>query len=103
MMISYLIIFLTSQSILQYHRSNLFHLVGFRVSSLGLQVQDLLDAVLREDVVVAANAFAEAQVAEQLAEPSERDVCIRGASQDSLQDSVGLTHDLVLRGVGLFA
>jgi hypothetical protein len=58
MMISYLLFighFSQTESILQDQGSNLFHLVRLRLSTLGLQIQNLVDPHPAENMVIAAN------------------------------------------------
>jgi len=54
------------QSVFEYNTSNLFHLVGFALPTLRLQIQDFLHASAIEDVVTAADSFLEAQAGKQL-------------------------------------
>lgn len=62
---------------------NLLHLVGLRMVSLRLKIEDFLDAVLGKDVVVPSDSFFEAQTPQQVAELIKRDVRIGGAAQDA--------------------
>jgi hypothetical protein len=48
-----------------YYRTNLLHLIRFGFRLLGLKVQDFLDALTRENMVVAANAFGKAKALQQ--------------------------------------
>lgn len=64
MMISYfhlLLIGSSGQPVLHDHPSYLFHLVRLRLATLWLEIQDLLDAVLREDMMIPADALTKAQ------------------------------------------
>jgi hypothetical protein len=66
----------------QDHLAYLPHLVGFRHGIDGLQVQDLGDALAREDMVIAANPLIEAKAYQQATEIIECDIAVRTAAQD---------------------
>ena len=83
MMTSYFVIRGSSQLVLQDHLANLFDLIGLCVTPLGLQVQDFFNAVFREDVMVAPDAFLKAQMVQQLTQSCKRDVGIGRPAQDS--------------------
>lgn len=68
--------------ILHHHPADLFDLIWLRLTSLGLQVQNLRYAMLREDVVVAADALREAQAPKQEPQVTEADIRIGTAAQD---------------------
>jgi len=67
--------------ILHHHPADLFDLIRLRLASLGLQVQDLRHAVLRENIVVASDPLRESQAPEQVPEVIEPDIRIGTAAQ----------------------
>jgi hypothetical protein len=65
---------------LEHQISDLFYLIGFRLISDGLQVDNLLDSVLVEDGVAAFSGFSgEACALKEMAKVGEGDVGIGSA------------------------
>jgi len=58
----------------------LLDLVGFRLPTFGLEVQDFCDPLLGEDVVTATDALSKAQTLEQVTEPVKGDIRVRSAA-----------------------
>jgi hypothetical protein len=71
--------------------ANLLHLIRLRKRTLGLEVEDLCDAIAREDVMAPADAFREFKAAEEIAQFGEPDVRIPGPLQHAKQDRSGHT------------
>src|SRR5882724_11036196 len=95
MMISYfhlLAIGFSRQPVLHDYGSHLLDLIGLGGPSLRLQVQDLVHAALREDVVAAANAFIEAEATKQPPQSIERYARICRTTQNLNQKPVPLGH-----------
>ena len=72
------------------------NLVGLCLGALGLKVQDLRDALSREDVVATLDSLVESQVSKQTAERRERDVGVRGPLQDLREELAPRGHALSL-------
>src|SRR6266508_3717216 len=92
MMTSYLITGLASESVPQNHRTNLFDLVWLDARPFWLQVQYLLNSILREDVMASARSFLKAETLEELTDTAKRDVGIRRPAKDLLEQLVEPRH-----------
>ena len=95
MMISYfhlLFIVASGQSVLDNYLTHLLHLVGFGLSSLRLEMEDLLHTVLRKDVVIPTNSLLEPQTPQKMAKVFEGDVGIGHATQDMRKEFIELGH-----------
>ena len=68
--------------ILHHDPADLFDLIRLRLTSPGLQVQNLRYTALRKDEVVAADPLREAQAPKQVPQVIEPDIRIRIAAQD---------------------
>ena len=60
--------------------AHLFDLIGFCVSTLGLQVEDVFDAFLGENVMTATDALRKAQALQQMTESVKGDIGVRCAA-----------------------
>jgi hypothetical protein len=80
------------EPVLHDHGSHLLYLVRLRITSHGLQVQNLLHSSLGEDVVAAANSLIQSKMAEQTTETVERDVRIRSAAQEFGEKAIAFNH-----------
>jgi hypothetical protein len=72
--------------------ADLFHLVWFRFRASWLKIENLQDALFRENVMAASNSFIKPQMSKQCAQTCERDICVRCASQNLKQSALGLSH-----------
>lgn len=66
MIISYLLMFVYPKSVLEYHISNLSHLIRFCHGPFGLEVHDFLDGVTCEDMMVAFYPFSKPKMRQKL-------------------------------------
>lgn len=80
------------QSVLHDDSSNLFHLIGFGLSTPGLQIQSLLNSLLGEDVMIATNTLSKPQPFQEITSIPKGDGGIRGAAQDAIEESIVLGH-----------
>ena len=71
---------------------HLLDLVGFRLSPFGLEVHNLFHPLLGEDMMAATDASANPQTSEQLTQPVEGNIRIRGATQDPQEECIMFTH-----------
>ena len=67
------------------HCTDLFHLVWFGLGFSWLKIENLFNALFRKDVMTASDTFIKTQVPEQPTQIFERNVGIRGASQNLKQ------------------
>jgi len=78
--------------ILHHDPADLFDLIRLRLTSPGLQVQNLRYAILREDVMVAADPLREAQAPKQVPQVIEPDIRIGTTAQDPQGKILVLGH-----------
>lgn len=96
MMTSYrssLLIASSSETVLQDDIPDLSNLVRLGLGSLRLKVQNLRDALQRENVVAPLGSLVESQVMEQETESLKRDVRISGPAEDLSKDLFPRRHD----------
>jgi hypothetical protein len=79
-MISYLVIGLSRQAIVNYNISNLFYLVWFALSRTRLQVEDFHDSITGKYVMAAFNPFLKSKPLKELYHTGKRDICVSAAS-----------------------
>ena len=88
--------------ILEKQVPNLLYLIRFRLISQWLQVDNLVHAVLVEDVVAAFSGFAgEACALQEVAEVGEGDVRVGASGEDFREDFPGFAHELKIGRRGL--
>ena len=78
---------------MQDHFPHLLNLIGFCLRVSGLQIQDLVDSVHREDVVIAPDPLRESKPLEQHAQTVERDIGIRVPKQNIPVQLIVFSHD----------
>jgi hypothetical protein len=71
-MISYLVIGLSGQAIIDYNTPNLFDLVGLAFVPEGLKVEDFRDAAAEENVMTAFDALFKSEKLQKLHHSGER-------------------------------
>lgn len=76
--------------------SDLANLVGLRLATLPLQVDQLLHSGLEEEVVAAARPLFETEVSQDVAEVREADVRIRSTPKHLRQELLPLGHEAIL-------
>src|SRR5271165_53289 len=96
MIISYLVIGfsreLARQTIGNYNTPDLFHLIGFALAGIRLQIKNLSNAVAKKDVVAALYALPEAKSLEQLHQAGKRDICVGVSAEDLQKQFVQARH-----------
>jgi hypothetical protein len=83
--------------VLHHDLADLFDLIRLRLTSPGLQVQNLRYAILRKDVVVAADPLREAQALKQVPQVIEPDIRIGTTAQDPQGKILVLGHAAFLQ------
>jgi hypothetical protein len=83
--------------ILHHDPADLFDLIRLRLTSPGLQVQNLRHPILRKDVVVASDPLREAQAPKQVPQVIEPDIRIGAAAQDPQGKIFLLGHNAFLQ------
>jgi hypothetical protein len=68
-----------------YYLPHLPDLIGFGVTSLRLQIQDLFDPIMSEDMVTATNPLVKAKRSKQRPQPIERDVRVGCSAEDLIK------------------
>ncbi|OHB74126.1 MAG: hypothetical protein A2Z25_19875 [Planctomycetes bacterium RBG_16_55_9] len=96
MIISYLLIFVCSESIPEYYIPDLLDLIGFGHRSFWLEVQNLFDAIPREDVMVTFDSLIESEMQHKLNKISETNVGIRPSAENTFKKLRVFCHDLFL-------
>jgi hypothetical protein len=79
-MISYLGIGFSRQAIVDYNIPDLFHLVGFALPGVGLQVEDFGDSIAEKDMVAAFDALLKPEAPQKLRHAGKRDICVSATS-----------------------
>jgi hypothetical protein len=85
MITSYLDIVFPSQSVPQENATYLPDLIHFGSPAFGLQIEDLLDPVVREDVMAATDPLLEAQAEQETPHLLKADVGVGRTAQDTLE------------------
>jgi hypothetical protein len=80
MMISYLVIGFSRQTIVNYNIPDLFHLVRFALPGMGLQVEDFGDTVAEKYVVAPFDALLKPKPFKKLHHSGKGDICVSAAS-----------------------
>jgi len=68
--------FASGESVLHNYSANLLDLIRLRFVALRLEIENLVDALFREDVVAAADPLVETQTPQQVAKIAERNIRI---------------------------
>jgi hypothetical protein len=79
-MISYLGIGFSRQAVVNYNIPDLFHLVGFALPGMRLQVEDFGDSFAGKDMVVTFDAFLKPKPFEKLHHTGKGNICVSAAS-----------------------
>jgi hypothetical protein len=79
-MISYLGIGFSRQAVVNYNIPDLFHLIGFALPGMGLQVEDFGDSIAEKYVVAAFDALLKSKSLQKLHHAGKRDIGISAAS-----------------------
>lgn len=78
--------------VLQDDCPNLFHLIRLRFSTITLQVDLLIDARSREDVMTSTGALGKSEREQQFAEVFETDIRVGRSSNHLLESLVAARH-----------
>ena len=80
MMISYLGIGFSRQTVIDYNIPDLFDLIGFALTGKRLQVEDFGDSFAGKDMVATFDSFLKPKLLEKLHHTGKRDICVSAAS-----------------------
>ena len=87
--------------VLHKHPSHLLHLVRFRMVSLGLEIENLLNAVFRKDMMIPSYPFVEAQTSPQMTQLVKRNIRIGAAPDYSSEQFIVPGHTILYNICGL--
>jgi hypothetical protein len=93
-MISYLDIGFSRQPVIDYNISDLLYLIGFALVARRLQVENFDDSLAEKNVMASFNAFLKTQQLQELSHAGKRDIRIRVASEDLVEEFVCTSHSL---------
>src|SRR5260370_14105268 len=92
MMISYLGLGFSRQAIINYNIPDLFHLIGFALARMRLQVENLGNAIAKEYMVAPLDALPKPKPLQKLRHTGKRDICVSVAPQDLVEKFVRARH-----------